>query len=51
MTDAERAELHRLTEAVAYLAAQIERLDREVHSLQPVQSPPVVRGWSRAMGT
>jgi outer membrane murein-binding lipoprotein Lpp len=50
MTDAERAELQRLTDAVAYLAAQIERLDREVHTLRG-QPAPAAKGWSRAMGT
>jgi hypothetical protein len=52
MTDAERAELQRLTEAVAYLAAQIERHDREIHAVQPTIPPPApVRGWSKAMGS
>jgi prefoldin subunit 5 len=49
MTDAERAELRRLADAVTYLAAQVERLDREIHALQPAPAP--AHGWSRAMGS
>ena len=49
MTDAERAELKRLTEAVVYLATQIERHDREIHAIQAPPAP--TRGWSKAMGS
>jgi hypothetical protein len=52
MTDAERAELKRLTEAVVYLATQIERLDREIHGVKTPPPPPApARGWSKAMGS